>query len=638
MPSKSIHVGIIVLIILSGICYAPVFQDSFTNAHDYVTSGVAGTGWDGFVGLGENETVTALNANMSRTGQLYIESTLSVWSDPWNPLGPFLYKTFWGDFTATVQVTDYAGTSSSPVLHNDCGLMARALRDPDQAGNGEDWVCIHYFPIWSCGNFVRQANDNGRQEVCNNGLAFNSPKYLRLERAGNVFRFKVSSDGSSWTEMSCSPITRNDFDSLPLQVGVQQAVYNNAVGYAAFDNFAITYTAWPKTRFPVPSNNAADVSVNVTLSWTPGDLVQPVNGHEVYFGTNQTSVTNATRTSHADVSYFNTSDPCCVPGTLLTRTTYYWRVDEVNSTNTWKGDVWNFTTQDEKATEPYPADEDAGIESSLLMYWTAGPTALSHDVYFGLNFDDVNNARRPFADVTGDGKVNSADLQVLSEQWLTDPFGIIPYADINHSRYVDMFDEAILANEWLQQAPDVFKGNADSNSFPMSGLQIGTTYYWRIDEVNDFDVNSPWRGNIWSFTVSDPDSILIEPETITGMIDEKVYGHFLEHIYHSVNGGLWGELVWNRSFEEFTGASGSWSIEGNELVQSSMNTDVRLTFGDTSWTDYEYTLEAMKTGGNEGFLIMFRVMDNSRFYWANLGGWGNKKQQIKKRKNPVGPT
>jgi alpha-L-arabinofuranosidase len=32
-------------------------------------------------------------------------------------------------------------------------------------------------------------------------------------------------------------------------------------------------------------------------------------------------------------------------------------------------------------------------------------------------------------------------------------------------------------------------------------------------------------------------------------IDERIHGHFLEHIFHSVNGGLWGELVWNRSFE-----------------------------------------------------------------------------------------
>ncbi|MHC4581383.1 MAG: hypothetical protein ACYS14_07990, partial [Planctomycetota bacterium] len=30
-----------------------------------------------------------------------------------------------------------------------------------------------------------------------------------------------------------------------------------------------------------------------------------------------------------------------------------------------------------------------------------------------------------------------------------------------------------------------------------------TTYYWRVDEVNDAHAGSPWIGNIWSFTTGD---------------------------------------------------------------------------------------------------------------------------------------
>jgi len=29
----------------------------------------------------------------------------------------------------------------------------------------------------------------------------------------------------------------------------------------------------------------------------------------------------------------------------------------------------------------------------------------------------------------------------------------------------------------------------------------GTTYYWRVDEINDADPNSPWKGMVWSFMV-----------------------------------------------------------------------------------------------------------------------------------------
>jgi hypothetical protein len=39
----------------------------------------------------------------------------------------------------------------------------------------------------------------------------------------------------------------------------------------------------------------------------------------------------------------------------------------------------------------------------------------------------------------------------------------------------------------------------DSNTYAPSGLEAGQIYYWRIDEVNDFDVGSPWKGNVWSF-------------------------------------------------------------------------------------------------------------------------------------------
>jgi regulation of enolase protein 1 (concanavalin A-like superfamily) len=34
-------------------------------------------------------------------------------------------------------------------------------------------------------------------------------------------------------------------------------------------------------------------------------------------------------------------------------------------------------------------------------------------------------------------------------------------------------------------------------------LQWNTTYYWRIDEVNDAHPESPWIGPVWSFTVAD---------------------------------------------------------------------------------------------------------------------------------------
>lgn len=117
-------------------------------------------------------------------------------------------------------------------------------------------------------------------------------------------------------------------------------------------------------------------------------------------------------------------------------------------------------------------------------------------------------------------------------------------------------------------------------------------------------------------------SLTLRAEEELNPIDEKVYGHFLEHIYHSCNGGLWGDLLWDRSFEG-GGVPVAWSIEDACLVQEGSAPGVLLTFGSPEWTDYEFSLEARKTGGAEGFLIMLRVIDDKTFYWANLGGWGN---------------
>ena len=120
----------------------------------------------------------------------------------------------------------------------------------------------------------------------------------------------------------------------------------------------------------------------------------------------------------------------------------------------------------------------------------------------------------------------------------------------------------------------------------------------------------------------------IHSDQVLHQVDKKIYGQFLEHIYHSVNNGLWGDLIWNRSFEHPSG-SGTWYRDNDEIVQSSNNENVRLLFGDVNWQNYEFTLQARKDGGSEGFLILFRA-NGENFYWCNFGGWGNTLHAIEK--------
>ncbi|MEA3225649.1 MAG: LamG-like jellyroll fold domain-containing protein, partial [Planctomycetota bacterium] len=97
-----------------------------------------------------------------------------------------------------------------------------------------------------------------------------------------------------------------------------------------------------------------------------------------------------------------------------------------------------------------PKDGTLYADTWVNMSWRAGDFAVSHDVYFSDNFDDVN----------------------------------------------DGADAAFQGN----QATTFLIAGFPGFSYP-DGLVPGTTYYWRIDEVNDTEPNSPWAGPVWSFSI-----------------------------------------------------------------------------------------------------------------------------------------
>jgi regulation of enolase protein 1 (concanavalin A-like superfamily) len=323
------------------------FSDNFNTPHDYVAKGVAETGWDGFLGLGANETVTALNASIDRPGELSITSANGVWNAPWTPLGPFIYKMVLGDFVATVRVTNYV-----MMAYNYCGLMARL---PNASGNGagENWISIDYFPQYGCGIIAHNATNGARAETAGgNGTGTAGPKYLQLERKGNVFYSRSSYDGVTWTDYpdtNYSPLTRNDFAGLAVQVGVWQATSNTPSSSVAFDDFSISgpgVSSPTKASGAMPADKATDVTRDVILSWTPSDNAVK---SDVYLGTSFTDVNTASRTDPRGLLVSKTQDGKSYepPSVLAYGQTYYWRVDgtEANGTFMGNGDVWSFTVE-----------------------------------------------------------------------------------------------------------------------------------------------------------------------------------------------------------------------------------------------------------------------------------------------------
>jgi hypothetical protein len=45
-------------------------------------------------------------------------------------------------------------------------------------------------------------------------------------------------------------------------------------------------------------------------------------------------------------------------------------------------------------------------------------------------------------------------------------------------------------------------GNLGSESYEPGQLEWNTTYYWRVDEANSANADSPWTGPLWSFTTA----------------------------------------------------------------------------------------------------------------------------------------
>jgi len=116
-------------------------------------------------------------------------------------------------------------------------------------------------------------------------------------------------------------------------------VYNKALSDEEIRQLYII--GFVKASNASPAEGASGIGLNATLSWEPGIYAST---HDVYFGTDFDDVNDASITiplgayrSTTDVNYY-------VPGGLQRDTTYYWRIDEVNDSNTWKGKVWSFTT------------------------------------------------------------------------------------------------------------------------------------------------------------------------------------------------------------------------------------------------------------------------------------------------------
>jgi alpha-N-arabinofuranosidase len=118
-------------------------------------------------------------------------------------------------------------------------------------------------------------------------------------------------------------------------------------------------------------------------------------------------------------------------------------------------------------------------------------------------------------------------------------------------------------------------------------------------------------------------AITVRSDNVVNTIQPHVYGHFFEHIYHSANGGIWGEAVWNRSFEQNNeGAMGpaAWASTADANIYS--GTAESRILGGYEWRDFDLTLDVRRTESDAGVRVFFRSKGNNVFA-VTLGNNGN---------------
>jgi len=125
------------------------------------------------------------------------------------------------------------------------------------------------------------------------------------------------------------------------------------------------------------------------------------------------------------------------------------------------------------AFRPSPTDGALHTNTWVTLSWAPGMFAVSHDVYLGDDFDVVESATRD--------------------------------SDVFRSNQMETFYVA------------GFPGFA----YP-EGLVPGTTYYWRIDQVNNADPNSPWKGPVWSFSIPPKTAYNPDPADGAGIAETTV--------------------------------------------------------------------------------------------------------------------
>jgi len=176
-----------------------------------------------------------------------------------------------------------------------------------------------------------------------------------------------------------------------------------------------SFSIAPKTAYnPDPSDGAEFVDPNTSLSWTAG---YGAKLHTVHLGTDFTDVNNSSGGSPQGSAIYK-------PTSLEWEMVYYWRVDEFDGIETYKGDIWGFTTPG-AAGSLQPANGAVDVQTNSKLNWIPATNAVSHDVYLGTDKDAVKNATSASPEFKGNKAKGSESYDPGTLAWHSDYYSRI---------------------------------------------------------------------------------------------------------------------------------------------------------------------------------------------------------------------
>ena len=357
-------------------------------------------------------------------------------------------------------------------------------------------------------------------------------------------------------------------------------LFKRALGQDEIEK-AMQGEAYAYALSPDPADGAVYPDTWANISWSSGDFAV---SHDVYFGDNADDVRAGTvgsfQGNQAAANLIVGFPGYPYPEGLIPGTTYYWRIDEVNEADPnspWRGPVWSFSVPPKTAHNPDPADGAESVALDATFSWTPGFGSRLHTIYFGDNFDDVNDA----VDGTAKGtatytpaaldpekvyywRVDEFDALVThkGEVWgFTTPGAVGNPGPANGAVDVQMVatlnwtpaDNAASHELYFGADPDAVR-NATTTSpeyvgpkslgaedYDPGGLAWDSSYAWRVDEVYP---DKTVKGLVWTFATAD--FLLVDDFESYNDIDppdeasNRIFDKWIDGFGTTTNGALVG--------------------------------------------------------------------------------------------------